>query len=96
MPPGPEPPTRLNPTVRDFVLRLAIVFGVLFAVGLLSGPNDRPHRATFADFLVAGERGDRRPRCLPRTVPSLQEPSWKTGWPSASPAARRSRSCSIR
>ena len=58
MPPGPEPPTRLNPTVRDFVLRLAIVFGVLFAVGLLSGPNDRPHRATFADFLVAVERGD--------------------------------------
>ena len=48
----------MNPTVRDFVLRLAIVFGVLFAVGLLSEPNDRPHRATFADFLVAVERGD--------------------------------------
>ncbi len=58
MPPAPEPPARLNPTVRDFVLRLAIVFGIFFAVGLLSGPSDRPHRATFADFLAAVERGD--------------------------------------
>ena len=58
MPPAPDPPARLNPTVRDFVLRLAIVFGIFFAVGLLSGPSDRPHRATFADFLAAVERGD--------------------------------------
>ena len=58
MPPAPEPPARTNVTVRDLVLRLAIVIGFFFAVGLLSGPSDRPHRATFADFLVALERGD--------------------------------------
>src|SRR5829696_8041887 len=58
MPPAPEPPTRLSPTLRDLVLRLAIVFGIFFAVGLLSTPTDQPHRATFADFLAAVERGD--------------------------------------
>jgi cell division protease FtsH len=57
MPPAPEPPARPNVTVRDFAIRLAIVVGVFFAVGLLSGPRDRPHRATFADFLSAVERG---------------------------------------
>ena len=58
MRPAPEPPVRTNVTVRDLVLRLAIVIGFCFAVGLLSGPSDRPHRATFADFLAAVERGD--------------------------------------
>jgi cell division protease FtsH len=58
MPPAPEPPARLNPSLRDFALRLAIVFGIFFAVGLLSSPSDQPHRATFADFLAAVERGD--------------------------------------
>jgi cell division protease FtsH len=58
MPSAPEPPGRLNATARDFVLRLAIVIGFFLAVGLLSGPSDQPHRATFADFLVALERGD--------------------------------------
>jgi cell division protease FtsH len=58
MPPAPEPPARLSPTFRDLVLRLTIVFGIFFAVGLLAGPNDQPHRATFADFLAAVERGD--------------------------------------
>ena len=58
MPPAPDPPARLNPTVRDFVLRLAIVFRIFFAVGILSGPRDQPHRASFADFLAAVERGD--------------------------------------
>jgi hypothetical protein len=33
MPPAPEPPTRVSPTLRDLVLRLAIVFGIFFAVG---------------------------------------------------------------
>jgi hypothetical protein len=47
----------VNSTLRDLVIRLAIVFAIFFAVGLLSGPSDQPHRATFADFLAAVERG---------------------------------------
>ena len=62
----------MNPTVRDFVLRLVIVFGIFFAVGLLSGPGDRPHRPTFGDFLAAVQRGDIEHRAR----------TWKTGWPS--------------
>ena len=58
MPPAPGPPARVNSTLRDLVIRLAIVFAIFFAVGLLSGPSDQPHRATFADFLAAVERGD--------------------------------------
>jgi cell division protease FtsH len=58
MPPAPGPPARVNSTLRDLVIRLAIVFAIFFAVGLLSSPNDQPHRATFADFLAAVERGD--------------------------------------
>ena len=58
MPPAPGPPARLDHPLRDFALRLAIVFGFIFAVGLLSGPSDQPQRATFADFLAAVERGD--------------------------------------
>src|SRR4051795_1017395 len=39
MPPAPGPPADLKPTLRDFVLRLAIVFGIFLGVGLLSGPS---------------------------------------------------------
>jgi cell division protease FtsH len=58
MPPGPERPADTNGVVGQLAFRLAIVLCLFFVGGALAGPSDRPHRASFADFLVALERGD--------------------------------------
>ena len=58
MPPGPEPPAGTNRAGAQFALRLVIVVCFCALVGTLTGPSDRPPRASFADFQVALERGD--------------------------------------
>ena len=58
MPPGPEPPAGTNRAGAQFALRIVIVVCFFVVVGTLTGPSDRPPRASFADFLVALEQGD--------------------------------------
>jgi hypothetical protein len=67
MSPAPEPPARSNASEREFVLRLAVVFSVFFAVSLLSGSREHPHRATFGDFLTK--------RALERAAALASDPS---------------------
>jgi cell division protease FtsH len=72
MAPGPERPAGTDGAVAQLIARLAIVLCFFLAVGVLSAHDDRPPRASFADFLVALEQGDIKHAVLETRHNSLQ------------------------